>query len=216
MCVQIGPVFVPEMLANETPQLVLAATIVSVADVEQITSQLHVPVVMLQPPTLSGVLVDDSLVGTIFNVSANATALNGRLSTELYNATNLTSNLYSLPTVLVTYSTDSNGYWTFGPGTFGESLIELAGATSIGANATTPYPELSPAQVLFDNPSWVVYGTGFGLNLSSYQSAPDWGEIPAVGAGNLTGMNSNWLTEPDPTMILDGLPALIAVLHPSD
>jgi iron complex transport system substrate-binding protein len=216
MCVQIGPSFVPEMLANETPQLVLAATIVSVANVELITNQLGIPVVMLQPPTLSGVLVDDNLVGEIFNVTATANALNAKLSVELYNATNFTSGLYTLPTVLVTYSVDSNGYWTFGPGTFGESLIELAGATSIAANSTTPYPELSPAQVIFANPGWIIYGTGYGLNESTYAGAPDWADIPAVTAGNITGMDSNWLTEPDPTMILDGLPSLISLLHPAD
>jgi iron complex transport system substrate-binding protein len=214
MCVQTGPTFVPEMLANETPQVVLAATIVSVAMVEEITSQLHIPVVMLQAPTLSGVLVDDDLVAEIFNATAAATTLNAQLSVELANVTNFTSNLYTLPTVLVTYSVDANGYWTFGPGSFGESLIELAGAESISANTSTPYPELTPAQVIFDNPSWIIYGTGFGLNESTYAGAPDWSAIPAVAAGNITGMDSNWITEVDPTMILVGLPALVNVLHP--
>ncbi len=214
MCVQVGPEFVPEQLVNVTPQLVLASTIVSVAAVEEITQNLGIPVVMLQPPTLSGVLVDVSLVGEIFGVSSAASTLNGELSQVLYNATNVTNSVYTFPTVLVTYAVDSNGYWTFGPGTFGESLIEIAGGTSISGTATSPYPELAPSQVLLADPQWIVYGVGFGLNESTYASAPDWSDLPAVQAGNLTGMNSNWLTEPDPTMILDGIPALLAVFHP--
>jgi iron complex transport system substrate-binding protein len=218
MCVQVGPTFVPEMLANLTPQLVLAATIVSVAAVEEITNQLGIPVVLLQPPTLSGILYDDSLVGQIFGASGAANALNAQLSAELYNATNVSAQVAStgapFPTVLVTYSVDSGGYWTFGPGTFGLSLIEISGGTSISAGATAPYPELSSAQVLLDDPQWIIYGVGFGLNESTYAGGPDWSEFSAVQHGNVTGINSNLLTEPDPTMILDGIPALLAVLHP--
>ncbi|HEV2166528.1 MAG TPA: ABC transporter substrate-binding protein [Thermoplasmata archaeon] len=214
MCVEVGPSFDVETLLNLTPQLVLASTIVSVSAVQEISSTYHIPVVMLQPPTLSGILIDDSLLGRIFGVGGGAAEVNARLTGELANASNLPNTVASFPTVLLTYSTDSNGYWTFGPGTFGQSLIELAGASSIGANATLPYPELAPEQVLADQPDRIVYATGYGLNLSSYQSAPLWSSLSAVQHGNLSGIDSNWVTEPDPTMILEGLPALIALFHP--
>jgi iron complex transport system substrate-binding protein len=214
MCVQVGPTFAPEMLVNLTPDLVLASTIVSVAEVESITGQLHIPVVMLQPPTLSGILVDDSLLGTIFGIPSSADALNAQLSAELYNATEVASSATSFPTVLLTYSVDSQGYWTFGPGTFGLSLAELTGATSISANATTPYPELSGAQVLVSDPEVIVYGIGFGLNESAYAGGPEWSQFSAVQNGRLSGIDSNWITEPDPSMILDGIPALLKVFHP--
>lgn len=214
MCVQIGPTFVPSMLVDLAPQLVLASTIVSIADVEEITDQVHVPVVMLQPPTLSGILVDDSLIGEIFGVEGAASALNAQLSTELYRATNVTSAASTFPSVLLTYSVDANGYWTFGPGTFGESLLELTGAVGLGASAGLPYPELSPAQVLSADPTWVVYGVGFGLNESTYAAGPDWSSLPAVQNGNVSGIDSNWITEPDPTMILEAVPTLLGLFHP--
>lgn len=215
MCVQVGPSFDPETLVNVTPQLVFASTIVSVAAVEEITTILGIPVVMLQPPTLSGILVDATLVGEIFGLPAAAEALDAQLSEELYNATELDQSLESFPTILVTYSVDSNGYWTYGPSTFGESLIEISGGASISANATIPYPELSPGQVLVADPDWIVYGVGFGLNESTYAGGPLWSDFPAVRDGNISGINSNWLTEPDPTMILEGIPALLAILHPA-
>ncbi|HTT73003.1 MAG TPA: ABC transporter substrate-binding protein [Thermoplasmata archaeon] len=214
MCVQVGPTFDPTSLVNVTPQLVLASTIVSVAAVEEITATLGIPVVMLQPPTLSGILVDVTLVGEIFGVGAVAATLDGVLTSALYNATELDNSLTTFPTVLVTYSVDSNGYWTFGPSTFGESLIEIAGGASISAGATVAYPELSPSQVLVDDPAWIVYGTGYGLNESAYAAGPLWSSFGAVQAGNVTGIDSNWLTEPDPTMILEGIPALANVLNP--
>jgi len=214
MCVQVEPEFVPSMLANLTPSLVLASTLVSLSELSLVTSELGVPFVMLQPPTLSGILVDATLVGEIFGVGAQASALNARLNSELYNATNTTANAASLPTVLLTYYAGPSGYYTYGPGTFGESLLELTGASSISASATEPYPELTAAQVLAAQPDWIVYGTGFGLSESSYSSGPDWNDFQAVHSGNVTGIDSNWITEPDPTMILEGIPALLGVFHP--
>lgn len=217
MCVQVEPL-VTEQLLNLTPTLVLAATIVSVADVETISTTYGIPVVMLQPPTLSGIEVDVSLLGEIFGVGTAARSLNAELSESLANAsavqTSLSDNGTPFPTVLVTYDVDSDGYWTYGPGTFGESLIELASGTSISANATLEYPELSGEQVLASDPQVLIYGTGFGLEESYYATAPFWSSLSAVTGGHAYGLNSNYLTEPDPTMVLVGLPLLLGLLHP--
>ncbi len=215
MCVEVEPDFVTSMLANLTPQLILSSTIVGVAAVEQAAGELGVPVLFLQPATVGGVVVDADLLGTVFGVSSAANALGAALDAELYEAGEVTANATVFPTVLLTYDADGSGYYTYGPGTFGESLLEIAGATSISANATIAYPELTAAQVLAAQPQWIVYGTGYGLTESSYTSAPDWSDFQAVKDGNLSGINSNWLTEPDPTMILDGLPALLELFHPA-
>ena len=218
MCVQTGPTFDVEQLIALEPQLVLAATIVSVAAVEQITQTYQIPVVMLQPATLTGVILDDQLLGEIFGVSSASSSLANALQTVLAQAASLqndlTANGTPFPTLLVTYSADGNGYWTFGPGTFGESLIELASGASISANATLSYPELSGEQVLASDPQFLVYGTGFGINESTYAGAPFWSQLTATQDGRAVGMDSNYFTEPDPTMILVGLPQLMAILHP--
>jgi ABC-type Fe3+-hydroxamate transport system substrate-binding protein len=215
MCVQTEPTLDVEELLALGPGLVLAATIVSVAAVEEISDTYHIPVVMLQPATLTGVVLDVQLLGEIFGIPATATSLEGALESEVTQAAALlTANGTSFPTVLVTYSVDQNGYWTFGPGTFGESLVELASGTSISANATIPYPELSGEQVLVSDPQYIVYGTGFGQNESTYAQAPFWSQLTATQNGHAVGLDSNYLTEADPTMILLGLPELIAILHP--
>jgi iron complex transport system substrate-binding protein len=215
MCVQVAPELVPATLVNLTPNLILASTIVSVAAVEELSAEVGVPVVFLQPATVSGVLIDATDVGAIFGVEAAAVALNQRLTSELYNATNATASAVSFPTVLLTYSVDSDGYWTFGQQTFGASLLSLTGAISIAAGDPVPYPELTPAQVLSAQPQWIVYATGYGYTEATYEAGVDWSDFHAVQNGNLTGVDSNWLTEPGPTMILDGIPALLHVFQPT-
>lgn len=214
MCVQVGPTFSVEDLANATVQLVLASTIISQEAIGEIGTTLGIPVVMLQPTTMNGILTDVTVLGEVFGVARNAATLNGELAAELVNASQVRENDPSTPSVLLTYDADQNGYWTFGAGTFGTSLVALAGAVSISAGNPNPYPELPAETVLADNPAFVIYGTGFGLNESSYASAPAWSSIPAVANGLVYGFDSNYFTESDPTMILDGLPALLHILHP--
>jgi ABC-type Fe3+-hydroxamate transport system substrate-binding protein len=218
MCVEVEPSFSAEALLALGPQLVLAAGLVPIGAVEQFSDTYHVPVVFLQPATLSGIAIDVELLGEIFGVTAAATSLATSLQGELERAaslqSNLTANATPFPTVLVTYYSDTNGYWTYGPGTFGESLIELASGTSISANATSSFPELSGEQVLASDPEFIVYGVGFGLNESSYSGGPFWTQLAATQDGHADGVDSNYFTEPDPTMVLVGLPAMITVLHP--
>jgi iron complex transport system substrate-binding protein len=224
MCIETSPsVDVPAVL-NASPQLVLASTITSVADVEEMSTTYGLPVFMLQPSTLGGIEVDVQLLGEIFGVQTAANLLVAQLQQVLAAAQDVVGNLTdsgtSLPTVLLTYyaspsSDPSPGYYTFGPGTFGESLVEFVGAASVSANSTLPYPELSGPQVLYANPSVVIYGTGFGLTLNNtYALGPDWSSFPAVSSGQAYGIDSNLITEPDPTMVLQGLPILLDILHP--
>ncbi|MCI4334249.1 MAG: ABC transporter substrate-binding protein [Thermoplasmata archaeon] len=223
ICVGTYPSLNIPQLLNASPQLVLASTIVSLSDVEELSSTYHLPVLVLQPATLGGITVDVNLLAEIFPVSSAADALVGQLQKVLGNAqviqANLTNSGASLPTVLVTYyavpaSSPDPGYWSYGPGTFGESLIEFVGASSISASSQLPYPVLSGPQVLLANPSVIIYGTGFGVDLSEYQQGPDWSSLGAVTGGHAWGVDGNLLTEPDPTMILDGIPILFGLIHP--
>ena len=224
LCVQVAPTFNFEALLNDSPQLVLATTLVTVAAVEEIESTYHIPVLMLQPPTLNGVETDLSMLAQIFGVPDAAASIDAQIQSTLAVAQNITTQLSdsgtSLPSVLVTYAANpvgdpTPGYWTYGPGSFGQSLIELVGAVSIAANSSIPYPLLSGGQVLVADPEFVIYGTGFGFNESTYAMGPDWSSLPAVESGAAYGINSNYLTEPDPTMVLAGLPELLHILHPA-
>jgi iron complex transport system substrate-binding protein len=220
MCIETYPNLDIPAILNATPDLVLAATITSVSDVEQMSQTYGIPVVLLQPSTLGGIEVDLSLLGEIFGVTSASEALEGQIQGVLATAQSIVANLSALPTVLLTYSATpssypSPGYYSFGPGTFGESLLEFVGASSISANATFPYPELSGSQVLYADPQIVLYGTGFGQNLSNtYAVAPDWSSLSAVMTGNDYAVDSNFVTEPDPTMVLQGVPILLDLLHP--
>jgi len=224
MCVDIAPSLNAEDLLNKTPELMLASTLSPVGNLEEASITYHVPLVILAPSSVGGILVDVTLLGQLFSVTSTAAKLVALLEGALGLAQNVSTTLTNagtvLPGVLLTYyaspeGSQSPGYFTYGPGTFGQSLIELASGASISAGAAIPYPELSGSQVLADNPQVIVYGTGFGLTLSTYQAGPSWGSLPAVMNGQAFAIDSNYITEADPSMILVGLPFLLHLLHPT-
>ena len=224
MCIETSPSLNVPQLLNFTPDLVLASTITSVADVEEVATTYRLPVVMLQPLTLGGVAVDVTLLGEIFGDPDAAQGLVAQLQSALglaaVRVANATASGAPLPSLLLTYYADSSagptpGYWTYGPNSFGQSLIEFLGAVSIAASAPFPYVELSGDQVLADQPWAVIYGTGFGIDLSTYQQGPHWSDLTAIQQGRAWGVDSNLLTEPDPTMVLVTVPVMLQLLHPA-
>jgi iron complex transport system substrate-binding protein len=217
LCIQAYPAVSPEALLNKSPQLILATSIVSQSQIESFSVSYHVPVVWLIPTTLGGIVVDLDILAKLFPAAAAAPTLIGEVQRALAQASSFDTNLSNnpnatYPRVLLTYYVDpAAGYFTYGPGTFGDSLLTLAGGLNIAANASVPFPTLAGSTVLAAQPNVVVYGVGpLGEPLSAYAQAPNWATISATKVP----LDVTLFTEADPTMVLTGLTALTHALHP--
>lgn len=222
MCITAYPSLYPPQILNLTPQLILAASIVSESTMESFQTTYGIPVVFLAPSTIGGITYDVQVLNTIFETGLVGAHLVQELQRTIQQATgfvtNLTDNGTALRSVLLTYyvvpSGGYSGYSTFGPGSFGQSLLDLAGAVNIaGGTDQGQYPSLSGSQVLSANPSVIVAGYGFGVTNSSYSAGPDWSSFSAVVHGNVSYVDVTYMTEADPTMVL-WIPTLAAILYP--
>jgi iron complex transport system substrate-binding protein len=211
LCVTAYPSLSIEDLLNRSPQLVIASNVVGISSLEGVTTTYGIPVLIVDPSTLGGVVYDVQLLAKVFGVGQVASQLVAELQQSLAGAQeflmNLTQNGSPLRTVLMTYyatpaGAPSAGYFTFGSGSFGQSLIELSGGVNIAANSTEASPELSGSQVLAADPQFILYGIGFGVGLPQYQQGPDWSLLPAVQHGNVSGVGVTLMTEVDPSMVL--------------
>lgn len=217
LCVQAFPSLDTEELLNDSPQVILATSVVSESALDEFSQTYHVPVVWLVPTSLDGIASDVRTLAEIFPQAATtAASLEASLQGTLANATaalaQATANgSAAIPPVLLTYYVDpAAGYYTYGPGTFGDSLLVLAGGRNLAANASVPYPVLSGGEVLADAPALVVYGVGsLGEPASAYAQGPDWGSLTAAKVP----LDVTLFTEADPTMILVGLPQLTEAIH---
>ncbi len=224
MCVTAYPALSLVQILNFTPQIVFAASIVSVSTMEGFQATYGIPVVFLAPSTLGGIVYDVNLISQVFSTGATGARLVGQLQRTLAEAGSFVSNLSlngtPLRSVLLTYyvtpaSSPYAGYSTFGPGSFGQSLIDSAGGVNIaGASSAGAYPTLSGSQVLAANPSVIVAGYGFGVTNASYAQGPDWSSFPAVQHGNVTYVDVTLMTEADPTLVL-WIPTFAEILYPT-
>lgn len=223
MCIQDFPTLNVEEVVNRSADLVLASTITSAASVETLTTTHNIPVVLLAPSGLEGIIGDVALVAQIYPDDALASPLVAQLHTTLTNASKLDANLSTngvpAPSVLLTYYFDTGGYYTYGPGSFGDALIALAGGVNVVASAPLLYFEMNGTTVLNDQPNVIVYGTSWNdAALVSGQTpavwnaasgAPYWSQLN----GTKQAIDVTQLTEAGPTLILT-LPLLEHWFHP--
>ncbi len=165
---------------------------------------------------------DVNLVAELFpSIRPAATALDVSLQGILANATAfdslLADNGSAIPSVLLTYYFDGGGYYTYGPGTFGQSLVDLAAGSSISAGVPLEYAEINATVVLADQPTVVIYGTSWNdpylvsnETPGTWPGAPYWGQLNA----SKIPIDVTLLTEADPSMLLE-LPWFLHWLHPT-
>lgn len=226
LCIGDYPSISVDELLNVSPQLVLASTLTSAADVEQISVTYHLPVVLLAPTSMEGIVNDVRIVGELF--PAASSVVNGLVSLldqELVSAghfdTNLSTDGTPLPSLLLTYYFDQGGYYTYGPDSFGQSLVDVLGAVSIASSSPLVYFELNATVVLNDNPDVILYGTSSddpwivaNETPAQWQSAtagaPYWSQLN----GTKDPIDITLVTEADPTLIL-ALPLLLHLVHPT-
>ncbi|MCI4333195.1 MAG: ABC transporter substrate-binding protein, partial [Thermoplasmata archaeon] len=213
-----------EEIVNRSADLVLASTITSAASVETLSSTYGLPVVLLAPGDIDGIIGDVSLVGQIYPSDPHTAPLVAGLHDTLANASaldaNLSTNGAAIPSVLFTYYFDSGGYYTYGPGSFGAALIELAGGSNIASSAPLTYFELNGTTVLNDQPNVIVYATSWNdaalvsgqtpMVWNSISGAPYWSQLN----GSKQAVDVTDMTEADPTLILS-LPLYEHWLHPT-
>lgn len=223
LCVTDYPELDTERVAQLDPGLVLASTITSATDVQTLVTTYRLPVVILAPSSLAGVVGDVALVARLFpGTGTAATALEAVLQESLYNATSFDSNLSTnndtIPAVFVTYGFYAGTYYTFGPGTFGQSLVELAGGSSISSGVPLEYYGINATAVVAADPAVVLFGTSWNdpylvagqTPVVWNTTAPSWPEL----TGAKIPVDVTVLTEADPTMVL-ALPWFLYYLHPT-
>ncbi|MFN8432701.1 MAG: cobalamin-binding protein [Anaerolineales bacterium] len=111
-------------------------------------------------------------------------------------------------------ASDPSKPWTYGPGSFGNLLIERAGGFNIASDAPDSYPQLSLEQVVVANPSFILLGDSmWGVTPESVLDREGWNTILAVQNNQIFPIDDNLISRPGPRLV-DGLEALAKILHP--
>jgi len=107
------------------------------------------------------------------------------------------------------------GFWTYGPGSFGDDLIISAGGVNIAHNTSSEYPTVESEYVIAQDPDIIIYTTGPWSTLTedTYINRPGWSTIDAVENGDIYGVDANLISRYGPRVI-DCLELLAQIFYP--
>ena len=200
-----------EVIVGLQPDLVVSSDLVPLSQLELLEAQ-GIPYVILATRTLDDVMKDIRLVGILTGHVEEANELAEQLEDRV-DAVAAKTQAEDLvrPRVYLEYYP----YWTYGPGSFGHDLIELAGGTNIAENTTSEYPMLTSEFIIAQDPEIIIYTIGYMTTTTADEiaSRPGWDTMTAVSEGSIYSMDDNLMSRYGPR-IVDGLELLAGLLHP--
>ncbi len=207
--------FNTEAIVALHPDLVLAGGI-NTPELVSSLEQLGLTVYYIgNPTTIEEMYTNLEIVAALTGHQADAAALIDSLKARVAAVDAKVATAATRPTVFYEFdATDPTKPYTYGPGSFGDLLIQRAGGTNVGATLSTAYPQISLEQLVVDNPSRIIRGeSNSGVTPDSVKARPGWEGLGAVKNGQIFPFNDDLVSRPGPRLV-DGLEALARLIHP--
>lgn len=204
-----------EAIVALKPDLVLAAEINTPELVKQLEDLGLTVYYLKNPTTLEEMYVNLEIVGQL--TGQDVTELVDSLKARVQAVDEKIAPLSSRPTVFYEIdATDASKPYSYGPGTFGDLLIQRAGGANLVslAGITDAYPQVSLEQIVAANPSMIILGDSmWGVTPESVLARAGWEGLDAVKNNQIFAFDDNLVSRPGPRLV-DGLEQLAKLLHP--
>jgi cobalamin transport system substrate-binding protein len=205
-----------EKIVSLQPDLVLAAAITAPEQVQAL-EKLNLKVYYLPNPTdLNGMYANLETVAQLTGHQPEAQALIQSLKNRVDVVVKEVAPLSTHPLVFYELdSTDPNAPWTSGPGTFIDTLIDMAGGSNVGHILSSDWAQMSVESLIQQNPDIILLGdyTYGNVKPADVMARAGWKDIKAVEQGKVYPFNDDLVSRPGPRQV-DGLEALAKILHP--
>ena len=201
-----------EKIVSLQPDLVLLAARLNRQETIEQLEELKIPVFVVDPQGLDGVLKMVQSVGEAINRSEQARSLVKRL-TEKRDAVALRVKGLARPRVLVVIWYDP--VLTAGSKAFITDVIGAAGANSVTADIPQAWPQISMEQVVERSPDFLLLIKELhgGITLDLLKSHAGWDRLEAVRGARVIYVDQK-LELPSPS-VFDALEELAKTLHPA-
>ena len=204
-----------EAIVALRPDLVLAAEINN-PELVKALEDLDLTVYYLSnPATVEAMYTNLEIVAELSGREAEAGALINSLRMRVAAVDEKIAAVTDEPVVFYEIdATDATKPYTYGPGTFGDLLIERAGGVNIGSSMQDAYPQVSLEQVVVSDPAIILLGDAqFGTTIESVKARAGWDGLQAVKSDRIYPFDDNLVSRPGPRLV-DGLEQLARLLHP--
>jgi iron complex transport system substrate-binding protein len=198
-----------ETILSYHPDLVLGINIPGSAETANQLKAVGVPVYLVDPKGLTGILHSVSGVGEALNKAQQATALNASLTSRI-DAVRSRSAGKPKPRVLLPIWYDP--IITIGKHAFITEILETAGAESVTDDLVPDWPEVSLESLLTKSPDALVLIRRGKITVDMLKNRPGWSSLPAIQTGHVYYVDSG-IQEPSPEAI-NALEELAKEFHP--
>lgn len=201
-----------EQIAALSPQLVLATDQINKTTDAEVLAEVGIPTAFLSFKTLDAVSGAARKVGDWIGVEATALAFADAFDAQLAAAATRTDTLGTRPSVLVLIG--EQPLYSFGSGSYIQTLVGLAGGTSVTADLPTASPILSAEFVVTQPPDVIVMSASPPYDPATLLAAqPSFRRLPAIQNERVYAISPDLLSRPGPRL-LDALTQLTEHLHP--
>jgi len=200
-----------ERIVALNPDLVIATLEANRTDTIDALEHLHIPVFVVSPEGLAGILQAIRQIGDALNRTAEARDLIARLEARRADvARRLTGRLK--PRVFVLIWPDP--VLTVGQHAFITEVVEAAGATCVTSDLPQPWPRMSIEEVVRRAPDTLllIKGGHPTLSVAEFARRPGWDQVPAVRANRFVEIDAR--LEHSSPLVFDALEDLARALHP--
>jgi iron complex transport system substrate-binding protein len=204
-----------EAIVNLEPDLVLAAEINTPEQVQALVD-LGLNVFYLANPTSMDEMYGNLLtIGQLTGHEAEAAGLSASLEARVTAVEQKVGQASEAPTVFYELdSTEPNAPWTAGPGTFIDTLINMAGGTNMAGDVEGQYIQLSLEKLVVEDPEIILLGdAAYGVTPESVGQRAGWESLAAVKNGRIYPFDDNLVSRPGPRLV-EGLETLAKLFHP--
>jgi ABC-type Fe3+-hydroxamate transport system substrate-binding protein len=198
-----------ETILSFHPDLVLGTEIPGAAETASQLEAVGIPVYLVDPRGLAGILHSVASIGEALNRGERAAALNASLSRRIEAVRARTAGKPA-PRVLVPVWYDP--ITTVGKHAFITEIVETAGAKSVTDDLMPDWPQVSLEAVISRAPEALLLIRGGKIDFSMLQKRPGWSSLPAVQNGKVYYVDSG-IQDPSPVAI-DALEELAKEFHP--
>ncbi len=198
-----------ETILSFHPDLVIGTQIPGAAETATQLESVGIPVYLVDPRGLAGILHSVTTIGEALNRAKQAAALNASLERRI-EAVRMRSAGKPAPRVLVPIWYDP--IITIGKHAFITEIVETAGAKSVTDDLGPDWPQISLEAVIARSPDSLLLIRGGKIDISMLRKLPGWSALPAIQTGKVYYVDSG-IQDPSPVAI-DALEELAKEFHP--
>ena len=200
-----------EVIMSLKPDLIVSSDLVPRAQLDQLEAQ-GIPYFIFATRTMEDVIKDLRLAGSLTGHSLEAESLVTGLQARINAVTDKTldAEVEKVRTYVEYYP-----LWTYGPGSFGNDMIRLAGGANIASNASNEYPLLTTEFIIAQDPQVIIYTVGPMTTTiaSDFAARSGWSITYAVSHDKIYSIDDNLVSRYGPRVV-DGLEQLAEIIHP--